>query len=87
MIGGIRLVIAGGLMLAAAAAMAVFTDLNPATLFIAGPVLVLIGIVNAVPVRPGGAPGSADAASEAWILSNLQNSGSADSSAGLVDGH
>lgn len=80
-----KLLIAGLAVLAAATGMALFTDLNPAMLFIAGPVLVLIGIVNAVPVRPGGAPVSAGEVSEANSLANLQRYGSVDSSARFID--
>jgi hypothetical protein len=78
-----KLLIAGLALIAAGLGLVVFTDHNPATLFIGGVVCSFIAVVHgATPSFGRGQAVSADSASDGLSLSDLHNSGSADASAG-----
>jgi len=75
-----------GLALLLAGIAALFSDFNPATLFIGGAVCAFLGMINVIS-RPGLGPAvSAGDTDEAASLANIQNYGSADASAGMIDG-
>ena len=81
-----KLLYAGLVLLGAAIAIILFTDLDPATPFIGGTVCTLIGVIDLI-ARPDSRPAaSAGDPSEANYLANLQNYGSADRSARYIDG-
>jgi hypothetical protein len=80
-----KLFIAGLALLAAATGVALFTYLNPATLFIGGVVCTFLGVIDLI-ARPGtGVAMSAGEVSEANSLANLQRYGSVDGSARFID--
>ena len=68
MIAGIKLLIVGVAMLVTATGMALFTSVNPATLFLGGGVCTFLGFISLL-TPPGRAPpGSAGDASDAVNL-------------------
>jgi hypothetical protein len=80
-----KLFIAGLALLAAASGVALFTYLDPATLFIGGVVCTFLGVIDLI-ARPGtGVAVSAGDMSEANSLANLQRYGSVDASARFID--
>ena len=74
-----------GLLLLAAAIAALFADLDPATLFIAGSVCTFLGVIHLIGGREAGVAVSASDMDEAHSLTNLQRYGSVDSSARFID--
>ena len=72
-----KLLITGLGLIGVGLALILFTDLNPAMLFIGGVVCTFLGIINGIRVRPdNGLPVSADPTGDAAALSNLGNYGS-----------
>jgi hypothetical protein len=84
-IAGMKLIIVGVAMLVTATGMALFTNVNPATLFIGGIVCTFLGFINVISRPEAGPAVSAGDVSEARSLANLQNYGSVDRSARLID--
>jgi hypothetical protein len=80
-----KLLAIGLVLLAAATAMLFITYLDPATLFIGGAVCTFLGVIHLITPPGTGVAVSADAVSEANYLANLQNYGSVDRSARLID--
>ena len=81
-----KLLYAGLVLLGAAIAIILFTDLDPATPFIGGTVCTLLGVIDLI-ARPDSRPAaSAGDVNEAHSLANLQKYGSVDSSARFIDG-
>ena len=73
-----KILIAGLILLATGPALVLFTDLDPAMLFIGGVLCTFIGIIEGGHLTSGaGAPVSADPTGDAAALANLQNYGSA----------
>jgi hypothetical protein len=72
-----KILIAGLISLATGLALVLFTDLDPAMLFIGGVLCTFIGIIEGGHLTSGsGAPMSADPTGDAAALSNLANYGS-----------
>jgi hypothetical protein len=71
-----KLLIAGLSLLALAAGLLAFTDVNPATPFIAGVVGTFIGVVHAVSPTTGPAAPAYGALGEAQDLARIASSGS-----------
>jgi hypothetical protein len=74
MMAGLKLLIVGIVLLAAAVA-ALAADLDPATLFIGGGVCTFLGVIHLI-VGQGGPAVSAVDASDARSLANIQTYGS-----------
>ncbi len=80
-----KLMIVGVAMLVTATGMALFTNVNPATLFIGGAVCTFLGVINVISRPEAGPAVSAGDAREAQSLANLQRYGSVDGSARFID--
>jgi uncharacterized membrane protein YbhN (UPF0104 family) len=81
-----KLLLAGLALLSAGLGIALFTNYDPATLFIVGVICTAIAVIEGVrPADDRGRAVSAGDASEASSLANLQRYGSVDSSARFID--
>ena len=81
-----KLLIAGLGLIGLGLALVLFTDLNPATPFIAGAISTFLGVIDGIRLRSDrGSPVSAGDPDEALYLANLQRYGSVDRSARFID--
>jgi hypothetical protein len=74
-----------GLVLVAGAIALIFTNFDPATLFIGGAVCTFLGVINLIARSGTGVAVSAEDVNEAHSLANLQRYGSVDGSARFID--
>lgn len=82
-----KLLIAGLALIGLGLALVLFTDLNPATPFIAGVACTFLGVIDGIRIGSDRGPAvSAGDPDEAFYLSNLQRYGSVDRSARFIDG-
>ena len=79
-----KLLIAGLSLIGLGLALILFTDLQPAALFIGGVACTFLGIIDGIRVRDSGRPVSAGPTGDAVLLANLQNYGSAAGDANSV---
>jgi hypothetical protein len=80
-----KLLATGLALLVLALGALLFTNLDPATLFIGGTACAFLGVINLISGPGVGSAVSATDMTEAERLANIQNYGSADGSARFID--
>ena len=82
-----KLLIAGLAMIATGLGLVVFTDRDPAVLFIGGVICSFIAVIHGgTPAYDRGAAVSAGSTDDAFYLSNLKTTGSVDPNARFIGG-